>query len=104
MKLLRIDKNGAAEAVRKNDGYCPCKLERNADTKCMCKQFRDQIARQESGECECGLYELQADYDMILAHIDASDIQYTIENLVGDVAVAQGPVYIPTEGVNDDDY
>ena len=58
MKILRIDKNGAAEAVRLNDGYCPCKLERCLDTKCMCRQFREQVARQEPGECECGLYEV----------------------------------------------
>lgn len=58
MKILRVNRNNAAEAVTFNDGYCPCKLYKNADTKCMCLQFREQIARQEPGECECGLYEL----------------------------------------------
>lgn len=58
MKILRVDRNGAAEAVKKNDGYCPCKFGKNPDTKCMCRQFREQIERQEPGECECGLYEL----------------------------------------------
>lgn len=58
MKILRVNHNNAAQAVKDNDGYCPCKLLRNDDTKCMCKQFRDQVARQEAGECECGLYEL----------------------------------------------
>lgn len=61
MKIERIDLNGAAEAVRQNDGYCPCKLVRSADTKCMCRQFREQVARQEPGQCECGLYELIGD-------------------------------------------
>ena len=56
MKILRVNRNNAAEAVERNEGYCPCKLMRNADTKCMCKQFRDQVARHESGLCECGLY------------------------------------------------
>lgn len=38
--------------LKNNDGYCPCKLEKNENTKCMCKEFRDQ----EEGECHCGLY------------------------------------------------
>lgn len=41
-----------AEAVKANDGYCPCLIERNADTKCMCKDFRDM----ESGTCHCGRF------------------------------------------------
>jgi len=39
-------------AIAKNSGYCPCKTVRNEDTKCICKEFREQ----ESGECSCGLY------------------------------------------------
>lgn len=41
------------EKLATNGGYCPCRLERNKDTKCMCKEFRDQ---NEPGECHCGLY------------------------------------------------
>ena len=33
-------------------GYCPFRLEKNEDTRCMCKEFREQ----DSGECHCGLY------------------------------------------------
>ena len=40
------------EKLQENDGYCPCKIEKTDDTKCMCKEFREQ----ESGECHCGLY------------------------------------------------
>ena len=29
------------EAVEANDGYCPCALTKDEDTKCMCKVFRD---------------------------------------------------------------
>lgn len=38
--------------------YCPCVLPNNYndDTVCMCKEFRDQMERRESGECHCGLY------------------------------------------------
>lgn len=40
------------DALDKNNGYCPCKLEKNNDTKCMCKEFREQ----KEGYCNCGLY------------------------------------------------
>ena len=30
------------DALDKNNGYYPCKLEKNNDTKCMCKEFREQ--------------------------------------------------------------
>jgi len=39
-------------ALKNNQGYCPCKLEKTPDTKCMCKEFREQL----EGECHCGLY------------------------------------------------
>lgn len=41
------------EAVKANDGYCPCRLQKTSDTKCMCKEFREQ---QTEGLCHCGLY------------------------------------------------
>lgn len=44
------------EKLKENGGYCPCRLEHTQDTKCMCKEFRDQIERRENGECHCGLY------------------------------------------------
>ena len=40
------------DAIDKNNGYCPCKLEKNNDTKCMCKEFKEQ----KEGYCHCGLY------------------------------------------------
>lgn len=40
--------------LKNNDGYCPCRMEHSPDTKCMCKQFREQT---EPGTCHCGLYE-----------------------------------------------
>ncbi len=58
IQVIYRNLNNAAQAVKDNDGYCPCKLCKNADSKCMCKQFRDQIARKETGLCECGLYEI----------------------------------------------
>lgn len=45
-------KQEVLQALKDNDGYCPCRLEKTADTKCMCKEFREQA----SGYCHCGLY------------------------------------------------
>ena len=45
------------EGLKRNDGYCPCRLERSEDNKCICKEFRQQI--QDSGFrgfCHCMLY------------------------------------------------
>lgn len=36
--------------IKKNNGFCPCQVEHNADTKCPCKLFR------EDRNCICGLY------------------------------------------------
>lgn len=46
------------EKLKANNGYCPCKLEKNEDTKCMCLEFRTQIEEGREGECHCGLYEV----------------------------------------------
>lgn len=48
----RIRKN-LQKALEDNEGYCPCRLVKTEDTKCMCKEFRDQ----KQGWCHCGLYE-----------------------------------------------
>lgn len=45
------------EGLKKNDGYCPCRIEKNEDTKCMCKEFREQVKDPEfEGYCHCMLY------------------------------------------------
>jgi len=56
---MRIYKNPDSEYVKEiladlkaNNGYCPCRLEKTPDTKCMCKEFRDM----DEGMCHCGLY------------------------------------------------
>lgn len=44
-------------AIKANDGYCPCRVIKTPDTKCMCKEFRDQIEDPEfEGYCHCELY------------------------------------------------
>lgn len=45
------------QALAKKDGYCPCRLARIPDNKCMCREFREQIADPEfEGYCHCMLY------------------------------------------------
>ena len=45
------------EGLKMKDGYCPCRLEKTEDNKCMCKEFRDQIADPNyEGYCHCLLY------------------------------------------------
>ena len=45
------------EGLKKKDGYCPCRLAKTPEKKCMCKEFRDQIADPNfEGFCHCLLY------------------------------------------------
>lgn len=38
--------------LKENGGYCPCRISKTEENKCMCKEFREQA----EGECHCGLY------------------------------------------------
>ena len=55
MKIVFNSDKELVEEIKKkltaNDNYCPCRVTKNPDTKCMCKEFREQ----EEGECHCGL-------------------------------------------------
>ena len=45
------------EGLKRTGGYCPCGLEQTEDTKCMCKEFKEQIADPNfEGFCHCMLY------------------------------------------------
>ena len=41
------------ELIRAKGGYCLCSIEKTADTKCPCKEFRNQ---DHEGQCHCGVY------------------------------------------------
>lgn len=41
------------QALKENDGFCPCAVTKSDNTKCMCKEFREQ----NSGFCHCMLYQ-----------------------------------------------
>ena len=47
-----VKKKEILDALKANDNYCPCRVEKTPDTKCMCKEFREQ----KEGACHCGLY------------------------------------------------
>ena len=45
------------QGLKMTGGYCPCRLERTAENKCMCREFRDQIENPDfEGFCHCLLY------------------------------------------------
>ncbi len=52
-KVVKVIKEG----LKKKNGYCPCRLETIPENKCMCKEFREQIADPNfEGFCHCRLY------------------------------------------------
>ena len=56
MKIVVNNDKSLVNSIRKklkdNDGYCPCRLIKNEDTKCMCKNFKDM----DNGVCICKLF------------------------------------------------
>ena len=45
------------EGLKRTGGYCPCRLQRTEENKCICKEFREQIADPNcKGYCHCLLY------------------------------------------------
>ena len=45
------------EGLKRTGGYCPCRISRTEDFKCMCREFREQIADPDfEGYCHCLLY------------------------------------------------
>lgn len=45
------------EGLKRTGGYCPCRLEHTEDNKCICNEFRAQIADPDfEGFCHCMLY------------------------------------------------
>ena len=57
---LKPDKNivkTVKDGLKAKDGYCPCRVGKDPDNKCMCKEFREQIADPDfEGYCHCMLY------------------------------------------------
>lgn len=45
------------EGLKAKDGYCPCRVGKAEENKCMCKEFREQVKDESfEGFCHCMLY------------------------------------------------
>lgn len=45
------------EGLKARDGYCPCRREKTEENKCICQEFREQMADPDfEGYCHCMLY------------------------------------------------
>lgn len=45
------------QGLEQRGGYCPCRMEMTEENKCMCEEFRRQIADPNfEGFCHCMLY------------------------------------------------
>lgn len=54
LAVVKTDKyNKIINDIKANGFYCPCRLEKTPDTKCPCREFREQTTE---GECHCGAY------------------------------------------------
>ena len=62
MKGIRLNEDRSLvemlrKAIKENGGYCPCRRTKSEDTKCICKEFREQMADPDfEGYCHCLLY------------------------------------------------
>ena len=61
MKVTLNENKEVVERIKagleKKGGYCPCRLERKEEYKCMCEEFKAQIADPDfEGYCHCMLY------------------------------------------------
>lgn len=49
--------NMIREGLKAKSGYCPCRVQKTEEYKCICKEFREQIADPNfEGYCHCQLY------------------------------------------------
>ena len=59
MKVSEDEKTVQAvrDGLKQTGGYCPCRIQHTDENKCMCKEFREQIADPDfEGFCHCMLY------------------------------------------------
>lgn len=52
-EMVRIVREG----LKRSGGYCPCRREQTEDNKCICREFKEQMADPDfEGYCHCMLY------------------------------------------------
>ena len=50
------------EGLKAKDGYCPCRIARPPENKCICEEFKQQMADPDfEGYCHCMLYYKEKD-------------------------------------------
>ena len=58
--ILNPDENivkNIKEGLKRTGGYCPCRIKRTEEYKCMCQEFKEQIKDPKfEGFCHCLLY------------------------------------------------
>ena len=52
-EITEEKKQQLLKAIKDNDGYCPCRLEKSAETLCVCESFKNLA---EPGICLCMLF------------------------------------------------
>ena len=58
-EMVRVVREGLA----RTGGYCPCRRERTEANKCICEEFRAQMADESfEGFCHCMLYYKSKDH------------------------------------------
>ena len=67
------------EGLKQKGGYCPCRLQRTEEFKCICKEFREQS----EGECYCGLYIKVKDNQIVITGTPQQYCPITVETVDG---------------------
>lgn len=54
--------NTVKQGLKMRGGYCPCRLEKKEEYRCICEEFKQQIADPDfEGYCHCKLYYKEKD-------------------------------------------
>lgn len=78
-KLTTAQVNKILDAIDKNDGYCPCQAGKTKDTKCHCKDFREN---KKIGEpCICNIFVKQKPIDARRCSLRTTGVG-SLDNLV----------------------
>ncbi len=54
--------NTVKQGLKMRGGYCPCRIEKKEEYRCICEEFKQQIADPDfEGYCHCKLYYKEKD-------------------------------------------
>ena len=84
--------NTVKEGLKRTGGYCPCRLERTEENKCICNEFRAQMADPNfEGYCHCMLYYKTKDQEEFN---NMAEIVITERNFEEEVVKSEIPVLL----------